>query len=95
MKSALFTEREARRALRAIVGELPIGHEEWEMCFSENRHAERIERGRQAAVRFSVESTPSFIIGTRMVSANLGSQEFEQYVEEAMRHRSSALSRRS
>jgi protein-disulfide isomerase len=46
----------------------------WDQCYDGRKHVDRIAAHAQAAERAQVRSTPTFVVGTRMVQ---GSQPFD------------------
>jgi len=55
----------------------------WESCYDSGKHLARIEANRREGERRMVNSTPTFIIGTRMIPGNLGYDQFKAYVDSA------------
>lgn len=55
----------------------------WEQCFDEQRYLRNIQANRAEAERRMVSSTPTFIIGSRMVPGSISFDKFKAYVDSA------------
>ena len=56
----------------------------WEECFDSRRHQRRIEANEREAVRMKAPSTPTFVIGNKMISGAIGYDTFKAYVDSAL-----------
>jgi protein-disulfide isomerase len=52
-------------------------------CMNSQRYVAHIQAHRQAAQRYRVQSTPSFVIGGRVIAGSLSYDEFKRRVDEA------------
>ena len=57
----------------------------WEACYDADRYRSRVASNRAESERRHVESTPTFIIGGKMVAGALSYDQFMKYYEEAQR----------
>ena len=57
----------------------------WEGCYDADRYRSRVASNRAESERRHVESTPTFIIGGKMVAGALSYDQFMKYYEEAQR----------
>ncbi|MBK6488916.1 MAG: DsbA family protein [Gemmatimonadetes bacterium] len=55
----------------------------WEQCYDEQRYLRNIQAHRAEAERRMVGSTPSFIIGNRLVAGSISFDKFKAYVDSA------------
>ncbi len=55
----------------------------WEQCFDEQRYLRNIQANRAEAERRMVGSTPSFLIGNRLVAGSISFDKFKAYVDSA------------
>ena len=55
----------------------------YEQCMASQKYLANIQAHRQAAQRYKVQSTPSFIIGGKVYSGSLPYDEFKRYVDQA------------
>lgn len=72
-----------KRFFEGYARELGLNVQEWETCYDSGKHLGRIEANRREGERRMVNSTPTFIIGNRMIPGNLGYDEFKRYVDSA------------
>lgn len=56
---------------------------QWEDCYDSGRMLAQILANREEASRLRVGSTPSFVIGNRLVPGSITYDQFRQYVEQA------------
>jgi protein-disulfide isomerase len=59
----------------------------WSTCVEEQRHLERIRANRQLGIQRQVRSTPTFIVGNRMVPGALSYDALKRMVDEAVARR--------
>lgn len=59
----------------------------WSTCVEEGRHLERIRANRQLGIQRQVRSTPTFIVGNRMVPGALSYDALKRLVDSAMARR--------
>ncbi len=55
----------------------------WEQCFDDQKYLRNIQANRAEAERRMVSSTPTFIIGSRMVPGSISFDKFKAYVDSA------------
>jgi len=55
----------------------------WEQCFDDQKYLRNIQANRAEAERRMVASTPTFIIGSRMVPGSISFDKFKAYVDSA------------
>lgn len=55
----------------------------WEKCYDEQRYRPQIAENRAEAIRRHIESTPTFIIGNKVLPGAMGIDEFTKYVNAA------------
>jgi protein-disulfide isomerase len=56
----------------------------WEQCFDSRKYQRRIEANEREAVRAKAPSTPTFIIGNKMISGAISYDTFKAYVDSAL-----------
>jgi protein-disulfide isomerase len=56
----------------------------WRECVQDRRHQARIQAHMDVAGRYGVQSTPSFVIGGRLIPGALSFDRFRQHVDEAL-----------
>lgn len=57
--------------------------EKWEQCYDEQRYLRNIQANRAEGERRLVSSTPTFIIGSRMIPGSISFDKFKAYVDSA------------
>ena len=72
-----------KRLFRGYAEALGLNLQAWEECYDSGKHLGRIEANRREGERRMVNSTPTFIIGNRMIPGNLGYDEFKAFVDSA------------
>ena len=55
----------------------------WEGCYDEQRYLKNIQANRAEAERRFVQSTPTFVIGTKMIPGSISYDKFKAYVDSA------------
>lgn len=75
--------RTPKKVLKEIAGTVGLDVAMWEDCFDSGRMLPQIEANRKEGERLRVGSTPTFIIGDRMVSEVLSYDRFREFVTEA------------
>lgn len=55
----------------------------WEQCFDDQRYLKNIQANKAEGERRMVGSTPTFIIGSRMIPGSIGFDKFKAYVDSA------------
>jgi protein-disulfide isomerase len=63
--------------------EMGINTDTWEKCFDEQAHQSRILANQEEGIRRKVQSTPTFVIGTRMIPGSMSYDVFKAYVDSA------------
>lgn len=72
-------------AFKGYAQSLGLDMPKWEACYDADRYRSRIASNRAESERRHVESTPTFIIGGKMVAGALSYDQFMKYYEEAQR----------
>ena len=62
---------------------LGLNTDAWEKCFDSQAHQSRILANQAEGVRRNVQSTPTFVIGTRQIPGALSYDAFKAYVDSA------------
>lgn len=83
-ESDFGASRKAKREFARYARDVGLNTSEWERCYDERRHLERILGNREEGVRRGVGSTPTFFIGRRKVSSVLGVDQLKAYVDTAL-----------
>ncbi|MEO6446977.1 MAG: thioredoxin domain-containing protein [Gemmatimonadaceae bacterium] len=56
---------------------------QWEACFDSQKYLRNIQANRAEAEKRLVQSTPTFVIGSRMVAGSISYDKFKAYVDSA------------
>jgi protein-disulfide isomerase len=80
---ATQTTGNPRAVIDPLARQVGLDVRRYEECMSSRRYLANIQAHRQAAQRYKVQSTPSFVIGGRVYSGNLPYDEFKRYVDQA------------
>ena len=72
-----------KRVFKSYAEALSLDVPKWEACYDADRYRSRIASNRAEAERRNVESTPTFIIGGKMVPGALDYDKFVKYVNDA------------
>jgi protein-disulfide isomerase len=72
-----------KSVLKELAQGVGVDVAKWEQCYDEDRYRSRIASNRAEAERRRISSTPTFIIGNKIVPAAIGLDEFTRYVNEA------------
>ena len=72
-------------ALKGYAQAIGLDVGKWEQCYDEQRYRSRIAANRAEAERRHVESTPTFVIGNKMVATAISYDQFMQYVNDAQK----------
>lgn len=79
-----------KKVFQRYAEELGLDTKAWAQCFDERRHLRRILGNQAEGERRHVNSTPTFVIGTKMIPGGLTYDQFKAYVDsaaaEAARH---------
>lgn len=75
--------RNPKAKFKDYAGAIGLNVSQWEECYDSGRMLAQILANREEAVRMRVGSTPTFIIGNRMVPGSVPYDQFRQYVEQA------------
>ena len=67
-----------------LAGELGMNTREWEACFDTQKHYSELKGSAEEAMRRGVNGTPTFVIGSKMISDRISYDDFKKYVDEAM-----------
>ena len=57
---------------------------QWEQCYDSKKYQRQIEANLAEGERRNVGSTPTFIIGSRMIATSMGYDQFKAYVDSAL-----------
>ncbi len=71
------------RVLKGYAKELGLDSREFDSCLDSRRHQRQIEANRMEAERLRVGGTPTFIIGSRMISQRFSYDVIKAYVDTA------------
>lgn len=74
---------EPKKIFLGYVKTLGLDTDAWEKCFDEQKHQNRILANQAEGSRRQVQSTPTFVIGTRMIPGALNYDQFKAYVDSA------------
>ena len=72
-----------KSVLKGLAQQVGLDVAKWESCYDEQRYRPRIAANRAEGERRKIQSTPTFIIGNKMIPGALNSDEFTRYVNEA------------
>ena len=86
-ESDASANRRASRLFASYAKELGLDESAWSKCVEEQRHLERIRANRQAGIQRQVRSTPTFVVGNRMVAGALSYDALKRLVDTAMARR--------
>jgi protein-disulfide isomerase len=78
-------------AFKGYAQALGLDVPKWEACYDADRYHSRIASNRAEAERRQIGSTPTFIIGNKMVANSVSFDQFMKYVEEAQRSGGTAV----
>jgi protein-disulfide isomerase len=72
-----------KKVFLGYVKSLGMNTDAWEKCFDSQAHQSRILANQAEGVRRHVQSTPTFVIGARMIPGALSYDAFKAYVDSA------------
>jgi protein-disulfide isomerase len=72
-----------RGIIDPLAERLGLDMSRYDTCMDTQKYVAHIQAHRQAAQRYRVQSTPSFVIGGRVIAGSLPYDEFKRYVEQA------------
>jgi protein-disulfide isomerase len=72
-----------RRVIDPLAGQVGLDVARYNECMNSQKYVAHIQAHRQAAERYRVQSTPSFVIGGRVYAGSLPYDEFKRRVDEA------------
>jgi protein-disulfide isomerase len=72
-----------KKVFLGYVKALGINSDSWEKCFDAQTHQPRILANQAEGARRKVQSTPTFVIGTRMIPGGMSYDVFKAYVDSA------------
>ena len=72
-----------KKIFQGYVKALGMNADTWEKCFDEQTHQPRILANQAEGARRKVQSTPTFVIGTRMIPGAMSYDVFKAYVDSA------------
>jgi protein-disulfide isomerase len=76
-------QRNPAGTFRGYARDVGLNVDAWGECYSSGKHQARIEANRKEGERRGVSSTPTFIIGRRLVPGALNYDTFKAYVDSA------------
>jgi protein-disulfide isomerase len=86
---ALFAAKElSSEFLGELASSLGLGHEKFAECFSAERSRTAVVRDIEAARRYRIDSTPSFLINGKLVKGALPLPEFQSLIERELQQQS-------
>lgn len=75
--------RNPKPVLKGLAQQIGLDVAKWESCYDEQRYRSRIAANRAEGERRHIQSTPTFIIGNKIIPGALDSDKFMSYVAEA------------
>jgi hypothetical protein len=72
-----------KKIFLGYVKALGLNSDTWEKCFDAQTHQSRIMANQAEGTRRRVQSTPTFVIGTRMIPGGMSYDAFKAYVDSA------------
>ncbi len=72
-----------KKIFLGYVKSLGLNSDTWEKCFDAQAHQSRIMANQAEGTRRKVQSTPTFVIGTRMIPGGMSYDAFKAYVDSA------------
>ena len=72
-----------KKIFLGYVKALGMNSDTWEKCYDEQQHQSRILANQAEGNRRKVQSTPTFVIGTRMIPGSMSYDVFKAYVDSA------------
>lgn len=81
---ALRANRDPRSDFARYAGNVGMDVREWEACYNEGRHRERILAHKAYALRLGVRYTPSFLVQGRLAEGAPNYDNFKAMVDEAL-----------
>ena len=69
--------------MKGYAKEIGLDLSRWQSCVDEAKHLGRIKGNREEALRRNIQSTPTFIIGDKMVPGAITYDTFKAYVDSA------------
>jgi len=72
-----------KKIFQGYVKALGINADTWEKCYDDQTHQPRILANQAEGARRKVQSTPTFVIGTRMIPGAMSYDVFKAYVDSA------------
>jgi protein-disulfide isomerase len=80
--SAYATNR-PKAVFSRLAGEIGVNGSQWEECYDSQKYKLNIEANRREGERRLVQSTPTFIIGDKLIPGALGFDQLKAYVDSA------------
>jgi protein-disulfide isomerase len=81
---------EPKKIFLGYAKQLGLDTDTWEKCFDQQLHQSRILANQAEGNRRKVQSTPTFIIGTRMIPGALSYDQFKAFVDSATKESAGA-----
>jgi protein-disulfide isomerase len=75
--------RNPKKVFSRYAKELGLNMDAWESCYDQQRHQTRILANRAEGERRHVQSTPSFVIGRKLIAGSLAYDQLKAYVDSA------------
>ncbi len=76
--------RNPKRQFERYAADIGIDAREWERCYDEQRHLERITANQQYGARVGVAATPTIVIGRHVLPGSISYDRVRAYVDTAM-----------
>ena len=82
---ALFAKRDlSPPALEQIASDLGLGIPKFQACFNSERSRTAVVKDLEAAKRFQIDSTPSFIVNGKLIKGALSFADFQKIIEQEL-----------
>lgn len=75
---------QAKQNIRAIAQQLGLTMQSFDQCLSSRQKLSKVQEDMDAAIRFSVNSTPTFFINGKKVTGAIPVEQFSQEIEAAL-----------
>jgi protein-disulfide isomerase len=72
-----------KSVLQDLAKEIGLDVGKWESCFDEQKYLREIQANRAEGERRMVQSTPTFVIGSKMIPGSISFDKFKAYVDSA------------
>ncbi len=75
---------EAKQNVRSIAQQLGLNMQSFDACLSGRQKISKVQEDRDAAIRFGVNSTPTFFVNGKLLKGALSAEAFSQEIEAAL-----------